>query len=495
MANNTPKGQKDPVQQSTQNVLDNYALDDYMVCRHHIGGHRALATVTATTMGGWILFNVPEAASSFGGITAIVGYCFGTAIAILMFTVLGTRLRQIMPWGFSLNDYVRQRFTQQHSSPFDQCLYWLVVGAMVLYMFVYLTAELTAISQIMEKVFFFPVIETSLVVMVVVFIYTAAGGLKATISTDLVQFYLIVPLLFVCFVATIVSLGGLGAAFEPAQTQLPELLSFTNINGLRFALSLLIAFVSAEFFNQANWQRVYACRDEQTVRRSFLGAALLLWPLLLMTGGLGLMAAGRNLEGAQSFFDLLRVLPVPNWLPLTVVILSLALVTSSLDSLLNGLAAVFALDLLRYSGRAVNQQQTELQALFSARVLTMAISFLAIAIATQGYSIVYVFFIADLLCAGLFFPILFSFYSRHQTATNAFFSAVLGIISGLLLFPKPDFTPLFNLPGSGDLLNSFAVALVTSIATTLLWTQFEKKSRLAQPFSYIQLKDSKARMR
>jgi len=467
-------------------------LEDYMVSRNQIGSPMALATITASALGAWILFSPAEAGSLFGGITAILGYCIGSAAAVFLFVFIGPRLRQIMPWGHSLNEYVRHRFGGYASSlssasggkqnGWGSAMYWLTVATMLLYMFVYLTAELTAIAQTLQLVANVPLLVTSLVVITAVFVYTTYGGLKVTILTDGLQFVLIVPLLLLAFGATIVLLGGFDAAFTPVREKVPEFLSLSNIDGLRFGATLMIAIIAAELFNQGNWQRVYACRDTPTVRRSFLGSALIILPLLFLSGLLGIIAAGAELSGTTAFFDLLRSLSVPGWLVGAVVLLAVALVMSSLDTLLNGISAVFTVDLLRLSNQPT-------QVLLISRVLTVIVGIPAIAIASKGYSVLYLFFIADLICAALLFPIVFSFYNRYQSGANAFCSSVLGIIIGTLFFPKPDFSPLVNIPGGGDLLNSFAAAFAVSSVVTLLWcavdTNFRHQS--IKPFNYSDL--------
>lgn len=464
-------------------------LEDYMVSRNQIGGPMALATVTASALGAWILFSPVEAASAFGGLTAVMGYCIGSAAAVFVFVFVGPRLRQIMPWGHSLNEYVRHRFGAEQSdrvesvaSPWGSAMYWLTMGVMLLYMFVYLAAELTAIAQTLQLVADVPLIATSLIVITAVFLYTTYGGLKVTILTDALQFLLIVPLLLICFVMTITLLGGFGPAFAPVAQQMPELLSLGNIGGLRFGATLMIAIIAAELFNQGNWQRVYACQDDQTVRRSFLGSSLVILPMIFLSGLLGLVAAGMELSGATAFFDLLGQLTIPAWLTGAVVLLAIALVMSSLDTLLNGISALFTIDLLRLSGDPS-------RVLSLSRILTIVVGIPAVIIAAQGYSVLYLFFVADLICAALLFPIIFSFYSRYQSAANAFFSSVVGIAVGLLFFPKPDFSPLVPVPGGGDLLNSFAAALVVSTLLTLIWHAIDKRFRThnLQPFNYANL--------
>ena len=360
------------ISQAGRKAID---LEDYMVSRNQVGGPMALATVTASALGAWILFSPVEAGSEpgYGGIAAILGYCIGSATAVFVFVFVGPRLRQVMPWGHSLNEYVRHRFSTP-SSIWGLAMYWLTVLVMLLYMFVYLSAELTAIAQTLEIVAGVPVLTTAIVVITAVFLYTTYGGLKVTILTDAFQFALIVPLLLICFVVTLVLLGGIGPAFAPVTEKLPEMLSLGNIGGLRFGATLIIAIVAAELFNQGNWQRVFACRDDQTVRRSFLGSSLVILPLIFLSGLLGLVAAGNEITGATAFFELLQTLPIPGWLPGVVVLLAVALVMSSLDTLLNGISAVFTVDLLRLT----NQPN---QVLLLSRILTVVVGGLAVAIA------------------------------------------------------------------------------------------------------------------
>lgn len=453
-------------------------LESYMVNRNQVGGWSALATVTASALGAWILFSPLEAGSAFGGVSAILGYCLGSAGAVALFFVVGPRLRHLMPQGHSLNEYVKYRF----GGP----MYWLVEAVIVFYMFIYLAAELTAIAKALQLVADVPLGVTALVVITAVFIYTTVGGLGTTILTDVVQFVVIVPLLLLCAGIIVVALGGTGALGAVAAQQ-PELLSLGNIGGVRFGATLMIAIVAAEVFNQGNWQRVYACRDNQTVRRAFLGSAVVILPLIFIAGMLGVLAVPLaevqpDIIGETALFGLLNQLAMPSWVLVSVIVLALALVMSSLDTMLNGIASVFTLDLMRL----LPDPSAVLRV---SRILTVAVGLPAIAIASQGYSVLYLFFVADLICAAVLFPMLYGLYSRHLTGTNALVSSLVGMVAGLLFFQKPDFSPLFaGVPGSADLLHSFAAALITSTVVTLVWTAVSRQRGTAQIFNYDQLR-------
>ncbi|MEO1508966.1 MAG: Na+/proline symporter [Cyanobacteria bacterium J06633_23] len=455
-------------------------LERYMVNRNQVGGWSALATVTASALGAWILFSPQEAGSAFGGVSAILGYCLGSAGAVALFFVVGPRLRHLMPEGHSLNEYVKHRF----GGP----MYWLVEAVIVFYMFIYLTAELTAIAKALQLVADVPLGVTALVVITAVFIYTTVGGLGATILTDIIQFVVIVPLLLLCAAVVITALGGTDA-FSAVAAQQPELLSLSNGGGVRFGATLVIAIVAAEVFNQGNWQRVYACRDSQTVRRAFLGSAVIVLPLIFIAGLLGVLAVPLaevqpDIIGETALFGLLSQLAMPSWILVTVIVLALALVMSSLDTMLNGLVSVFTLDLMR-----LLPDPSANNVLRVSRILTVLVGIPAIAIASQGYSVLYLFFVADLICAAVLFPMLYGLYSRHLTGVNAFVSSLIGMVAGLLFFQKPDFSPLFPaVPGSPDLLLSFAAALITSAIITLVWTTLAKQRQTAQVFNYDQLR-------
>ncbi|MFM7426394.1 MAG: sodium:solute symporter family transporter, partial [Elainella sp.] len=252
------------------------------------------------------------------------------------------------------------------------------------------------------------------------------------------------------------------------QLNAPALLDLGNLDGIRMGASLIIAIVAAELFNQGNWQRVYACRNSATVKRAFLGSALVILPMLLLAGGLGLLAAHFGFNDDRAFFSLIQRLELPLWVVLTVLVLALALVMSTLSSLLNGVASVFTTDLIR-----LFPQMRSGGLLRASRLLTVAVGLPAIAIAAQGYDVLYLFLLADLICAGAFFPVIFGFYSRKLTGSVTFWSTLAGILAGMLFFPKPDFTPWLAIPLCGDLLASFLAPILVSAAIVLICTALQ----------------------
>lgn len=446
------------------------SIEDFMVSRNQFGTGMALASIVASSMGVWILFSPPQVGAS-SGIAGIIGYCLGSAAPLLVFTRVGPRIRSLMPNGHSLNEFVLYRF--------GNAMYVLTLAIVFFYMFVYLAAELTAISKAVQILADVPLGWTALVVITATFIYTAYGGLGASIFTDAIQFAVMLPLLLLSFIVAVFAMGGWGAAIAPVQVKAPQLLSLGYGDGIKFGVTLIIAIVAAEMFNQGNWQRIYACRTDRTVKKSFLGSALAIQPILLIAGGLGLLAMHFGFSDDRAFFSLLQQLALPVWVTIGVLVLALALVMSTISALLNGIASLFTIDLIRLFPQMQSSGLLQIS-----RVLTVAIGIPAIAIAAQGYDVLYLFLLADLVCAGAFFPVLYGFYSRRLTGAAAFWSALSGIGIGALFFPKPDFTPWLNIPFAGDLLVSFAVAVAASGAVAVVWAAVSS----AQPFDFNEMR-------
>ena len=61
-------------------------------------------------------------------------------------------------------------------------------------------------------------------------------------------------------------------------------------------------------------------------------------------------------------------------------------------------------------------------------------------VASKGISILYLFLLADLFCCAAVLSIFYSFYSKSFNEKNVYTSIIIGLLSGILLFPSPDFS-------------------------------------------------------
>ena len=451
-------------------------VEDYIVSRNSAGSVVATATLVASVMGAWILFS-PAETGTWAGMVALIGYGLGQAAPLLAFIFLGPKMRRLMPDGHSLTEYVWYRY--------GRYLYVFTLGVIIFYMFVFLSAELTGIALAVKLLADTPLGITALIVGVLTVAYTAYGGIRASIFTDSVQFFFILPLLLVVFIVALVALNGIGPAFSGVAQREPQLLSFTHGPGIEFGVTLIIAILAANMFHQGFWQRVYTCRDEGALRRGFAMAGLLVIPLIFLAGLFGLMAVGLGVAGEPSvalFSVVLKIMPT--WAVVIVMVLALILVMSSMDTLLNGIASAITSDLARFKPSMKGHFL-----LRSSRGITIALILPAIFIASQGYSVLYLFLIADLVCAAAVFPVFLGMYSSRFGGNAALISALAGLVVGTLFFPTPDFAAWNSIPLSGRPVVSFGSALGVSAVLSVALAVVAGLTNARAPFDFSRLRE------
>lgn len=431
-----------------------FSIEDYLTARNSLRFGVLSSTLVASAMGSWILFSPPEVGVR-AGVIALIGYGLGSAFAIMIFAWLGLRIRKLMPNGHALTEFVLHRF--------GKGMYVIVLLVMIFYMGVYLTAELTGIAQAVNMVFGAPLILTALVIGIGTMSYTAVGGLKASVFTDRVQYWFMLPLIIIIFIGAILYLGGFTTIFSNAKSSAPQLFG-VNSFGVEYAITLIIAIVGAELFNQGNWQRVYSAKDKKSLVWAFLIAGIIVIPIILATGVFGLYAVGSGVAENPSvaMFTFLQKI-TPRWILLTTMVLAVILVMSTIDTLLNGLVSLFTVDIVR-----LRPHIDKKKILLIARWITVLLSAIAIIISMKGYSVLYLFLIADLVCTAVVFPTFYGFYSKKLSGISAVIISIIGIVASSLIFPDPDFT-------RGNLLWSFVIALIVPAILCPIFAFFGKK--------------------
>jgi SSS family solute:Na+ symporter len=431
-------------------------VEDYLTARGSAGGGTLTATLVASSMGAWILFSPAEAGAAFGGVTAVAGYAAGSALALAAFAIVGPRIRRLLPRGHSLTEYAYARY--------GTAMYAYVLVVSVAYMFVFLAAEFTGIASALSLVAGVPGWQTATVVGVTVLAYTGYGGLRASIVTDTVQTVLILPLLIVSVVVTVLALGGTDAAHAAVVDTAPELLAVGSATGLEFGAYVVVAVVGAEMLNQAWWQRVYAAGDERTLRRSFLVAAVAVVPMVLLAGVFGPIAVGLGLVEAPGDASIAFFLVVTEVLPdaavVAVAVLAVLLVVSSADTLFNAIASVVTADL----PRLLDISGDRLTA--TARAVTVVVAAAATVVGAQGYSVLTLFLLADLLAAATFIPLLHGLFSRRATSVGALTASLVALLVGLAFFPPARAVlPPVGLPAATYFRSFIGAAAVATVLT------------------------------
>jgi len=247
--------------------------------------------------------------------------------------------------------------------------------------------------------------------------------------------------------------------------------------------------------NQTWWQRIYAARDPDTLKRSFRIAAAVNAALVLVAGSFGVLARGHAqvvvdpasdaYDASIAFFTLLDgtlgATGIGAVAVLGVALLALALVASSADSLFNAIASLVTTDLARLFDDLGDRRLT-----VAARAVTVVAAFLAVYVSLYARSVLRLFLFADLLGVAAAGPLVAGLYTDRLPGSGAAAATVLALVVGVGFFPAP-IRPAVQavIPGAGGILpepaflpafvGAAAVSLgVTALASLLSTERFDR---------------------
>lgn len=264
----------------------------------------------------------------------------------------------------------------------------------------------------------------------IILAYTALGGLKAVIYTDVFQMIvLLVGIVFIAVPVGLVRVGGwegLQAHFG-ASAATASLVEWDAV-GWKQLIGWFFAIFPVWFISIAAMQRIVAARDEKTARRAFLLTGVPIeWPLFAVGSTLIGMIARMllpDLPDAELATPMIVLELLPVGLAGVVIAAYIAAVMSTADSALIGPVAIFTNDIYRKHWRPDASNRSLVRV---ARISTLVLGVLAIAIAYLVPNVLDLILYAYTFgAAGLFFPMLGLLYWRRTTAKGAFWSMLAG---------------------------------------------------------------------
>jgi len=401
-------------------------INNYLTANRNIGFFSLSTSLVASALGAWILFG-PASAATWGGIGAVIGYALGTAFPMIFLISLGKKIRNEFPKGTTLIEFLRKKFSKS--------LFKLILLMTVFYMFVFLCAEVTAVAMLINYISGTELWITSLTILIATLIYTLYGGLRASIFTDNIQMIVII-ILFLISVFYLTSFTGNQFSFSFIQEKNPHLLSSNYIPNYTAGLTFFIAVAATNLFHQGNWQRVYAAKNNEVLTKSLIVAFIVIIPIVLFTGFSGLVAVSVDPKVIPDlgFFSLL-LKEQTEFLSLIIIILGLSLTISTVDTLVNAISSLIVVD-----GKATFNLNKKTNYLKFSKYFIIGLSIIAFIIASKGFSVLYLFLLADLFCCAFVLTVFYSFYNKRLNEKTAYISIIIGLIGGFLLFPVPDFS-------------------------------------------------------
>ena len=424
------------------------------------------ASLSASALGAWILFG-PASAATWGGIGAVIGYSCGTAAPMLFLLNFGPKIRKEFPQGMSITDFVKKRFGLE--------ILKIIIILILFYLTIFLIAEVTAIAFLLNLISNTPLWITSGLTLIICLLYILKGGFKLSVITDKYQFLIIVVLIFfsLFFILENLEIN----SFELIRKNAPNLLSEKYLTNYTAGLTFFIAVAATNLFHQGNWQRVYAAKNNLILKKSLIYSSIISFLIVFWMGYTGLISFSLepNVNPDLAFFNL--ILSNNSFIIISILILALALTLSTIDTLVNAISS-----LLIINGKEINEYFIGVEIKNKVNKFILILSILVFIFSSKGYSILYLFLLADLLCCAAVITIFYGFMNKKLNVKLAKISIISGLISGLLFFPNQSFQysllvgNIFSLDNFSQLISmnllfiSFSVALLVPLIIIMCYS-------------------------
>ena len=381
------------------------------------------ASLAASALGAWILFG-PASAATWGGFGAIIGYALGSATPMLLLYNFGPKIRKEFPKGLSLTEYIKKRFGL---GILKLCLFLILF-----YLIIFLIAEVTAIAFLLNFISKTPLWITAGITLIICLLYILRGGFKLSIITDKYQFIIIGVLIFA---SVILILGNLEiSSFKLIKKNSPNLISSKYLPNYTAGLTFFIAVAATNLFHQGNWQRVFAAKNNLILKKSLIYSSIITLLIVLWMGYTGLISSSLNPKVIPdlAFFDL--ILSKNYLLIISILVLALALTLSTIDTLINAISSILIVNGNQISKSIFNNSQKN-----KTNYIIFLISILVFIFASKGFSILYLFLLADLFCCAAVVTIFYGFFNKKINSQLSYLSILSALILGISFFPSTDF--------------------------------------------------------
>ena len=420
---------------------------NYIVGDRNEGIFSLTSSLTASALGAWILFG-PASAATWGGIGAVIGYALGAAAPMIFLFNFGPKIRKEFPNGLTLTEFIKKRFG----------LGILKVSLFLIffYMAIFLIAEVTAIAFLLNYISQAPLWLSSVITLIICLLYILKGGFKLSIITDKYQFIFII---LIILLSIFLILGNIELpSFDLIKKNSPQLVNKDYLPNYTAGLTFFIAVAATNLFHQGNWQRVFSAKNNSILKSSLIYSSVIIFFIVFWMGYTGLIAYSLNpkLVPDLGFFDLI-LKDKSALIVVGVLVLALSLTLSTIDTLINAISS-----LIIVNGEQINRTFKGKEIKKKTNRIILLLSIVVFILASKGYSILYLFLLADLLCCAAVVTIFYGFFNKKINSNLAFLSIFFGLLTGLLFFPSLDFQTSI-LVGNLISLDVFSVFIKTNL--------------------------------
>ena len=260
-------------------------IENYLVNNRKTRTFPLVATTLATFVGGGTSMGLMAMGyeSGFAAVGIGVAYVIGFFILARFAPQMNRTDKKKKIYSFP--QFLNSRYTTPENPGFAKLFSSVVSGVNVFIFFFLLAAQFVAMASLLKFAFVIDYIPAAIISCLVVIAYTAFAGLSGVIITDLLQFIIIVIMVFLVFIPGInTDTEGLARL-----TELPANFLNGSFYGWAFLIALPLFLAPSVLIRMDIWQRILAAKDEKVAKRVSIISGLgmlpfyIIFPLVGMT--------------------------------------------------------------------------------------------------------------------------------------------------------------------------------------------------------------------
>lgn len=393
-------------------------ITHFSVGERTFGSFIVFATLSASFIGGGFTLGNAAKVYSFGIVNILALWGFAVK-EVLVATVLAPRMHRF-PHALSAGDIMEVSYGKPAkilTGVFGVLLCVAIVGAQV-----GATGVIFSVFLGMD-----PLLGIAIGCGVLI-LYSAFGGIRAVVFTDIVQFVVLLIGMPLVLVFGVMAAGG----FENVIKSVPpdHLKPFGDLGWMAF-LSLFLTFMFGEAMVPPYVQRLMIGNPSE-VAKGTLYSGLLAFPFLAVTGAIGLVALvlAPNLEDTNQVIPYVVAHYVPVGLKGFIVAGIISVVMSSADSFLNSAAVAFCHDVVQPMRK---KPLSDKAGLTLARVTTVVVGVAAIIFAVKIKGLLDILIYAyNFWAPVILIPLVLAFFGWRSSWKVLFTAAFAGVLANLI---------------------------------------------------------------
>ena len=428
----------------------------FHVADRNIGTGVGAMSIAATWIWAPALFVSAEKAYT-SGIPGLFWFLVPNALCLVLFIPFAKRMRARYPEGITLSGFM----TEIYHSPKVTGIYSFQLGALAV---LSTAVQLLAGGKMLSAVTGISFWCMTAILAAVAYSYSCFSGLKASVTTDVVQLGIILTGCALLVPWTLGKAGGADCVLKGLGSIVGDHNSLVSETGralfLSFGLPTTIGLISGPFGDQCFWQRVFAIH-RKSLGRAFLFGAIIFAIVPMAMGVVGFAAAGKGFIAADpSMVNMEFIMSMlPAWVLAPFMMMVLSGLLSTVDS--NLCAAASMTTDLRMAGKLENADAIRLS-----RCVMLLLLLVSILIANiSGLTVTHLFLFYGTLRASTLMPTVLTLLDKRLNADGVFVGIVASLCIGLPIFAVGNIANIPLLKTVGSLITvllSGIVALLSS---------------------------------